>query len=799
MLLPRKKKHIIIAAVAVLAVISGAWAVSATSKKVDFSTEVKPLINKHCISCHGGVKAKGGFSLLFREEALASTESGKPAIIPGDPDQSELMRRITHTDPEERMPYQHEPLSKEDIEVFRQWIKQGAPRGDNWSYVALEPVEVPEPRTFFGLLPAKSDWAINEVDLFIEQQQREHGLDHAPEADKATLLRRVSLDVIGMPAPDSIAARFLSDNSDKAYENLVDALLASPRYGEKWTSMWLDLARYADTKGYEADRERSIWRYRDWLIRALNHDMPYDSFLIRQIAGDLLPDPSDDDYIATAFHRNTMTNDEGGTDNEEFRTSAVMDRVNTTWTAVMGTTFNCVQCHAHPYDPFKHEDYFRFLAFFNNSRDEDTEADYPLLRHYNNQDSAKLVRLIAWLSNNISKQSAKDYYTFLKTWQPTINSLQCDQYNNAALVSSWYAGLRNNGSCRLPQVQLGANKLMFRYLGNVRGGIWNIHLDSINGPLLQSVRLDTSGADWKIAEVDIPVVKGYHDLYFTYRNPNLKTPEETGVLFEWFTFRDAFPGKGRPGYDSAYRWFWQLMYAKVSTTPVMYENPGFMHRASYVFERGNWMVKGDRVEPGVPAALHPFPAKAPKNRLGLAQWIVSEQNPLTARTIVNRIWEQLFGKGLSEILEDLGTQGVAPTHPELLDWLSYQLVYEYDWSLKALIKTIVMSATYRQSAQLDAATAEKDPQNMFYTRSPRVRLSAEQVRDQALCIAGVISDKMYGPGVMPYQPEGIWLSPWNGSTWVQSKGEDQYRRAVYTYWKRSAAYPSMLTFDGVSR
>ncbi|HRI22527.1 MAG TPA: DUF1549 domain-containing protein, partial [Panacibacter sp.] len=271
---------------------------------VDFSTEVKPLINKHCISCHGGVKAKGGFSLLFRDEALAKTKDGKYGIIPGDPGGSELMRRITLNDPEDRMPYKHEPLTKDEMDIFRRWIKQGAQWGDNWSYVPLKPVEIPQPTSFFGLIQSKSKWAKNAVDNFIEQKLNEEKLKPSPQADKAILLRRLSLDIIGMPAPESIAQRFLQDSSEHAYEELVDSLLCSPHYGEKWTSMWLDLARYADTKGYERDDSRSIWRYRDWLIHAFNDDMPYDSFLIKQMAGDLLPNPADDDLIATAFHRN---------------------------------------------------------------------------------------------------------------------------------------------------------------------------------------------------------------------------------------------------------------------------------------------------------------------------------------------------------------------------------------------------------------------------------------------------------------------------------------------------------------
>jgi hypothetical protein len=274
---------------------------------------------------------------------------------------------------------------------------------------------------------------------------------------------------------------------------------------------------------------------------------------------------------------------------------------------------------------------------------------------------------------------------------------------------------------------------------------------------------------------------------------------ETGVLFEWFYFKEKFPGKEKPGYDAANQLFWQLMKAPASTTPVMFENPTNMHRASYVFERGNWLVKGDRVEPDVPKSLNAFPANAPKNRLGLAMWLSSKQNPLTARTMVNRIWEQLFGTGIAETLEDLGSQGIPPTHVELMDWLSYQFMNDDKWSIKKLIRTIVMSATYQQDSKITPLLQQKDPFNKYYARGARVRLTAEQVRDQSLAISGLLSTKMYGPSVFPYQPKGIWLSPWNGEEWKQNKDEDQYRRALYTYWKRSAPYPSMITFDGVAR
>ncbi|HEX9150490.1 MAG TPA: DUF1549 domain-containing protein, partial [Flavobacterium sp.] len=331
---------------------------SSNSKKVDYNTEVKPIFNKKCIICHGGIKAKSNFSLLFREDAMKPAKSGKYPIVPGHPEKSEMIRRIANNDPDERMPYQHEPLTKEEISILKRWIKQGAEWGEHWAYVPVQKPELPD---------VNNKWIRNEIDQFVYQKLEEEKLKPSPEADKQTLLRRVSLDIIGVPAEERIAKKFLKDNSDKAYENLVDELLSSPQYGEKWTSMWLDLARYADTKGFEKDPGRNIWQYRDWLIRAFNDDKPYNQFLIEQIAGDLLPDPTDAQYIATGFHRNTITNDEGGTDNEEYRTAAVVDRVNTTWTGLLGTTFACVQCHSHPYDPIRHDEYYKFLAFFNNS------------------------------------------------------------------------------------------------------------------------------------------------------------------------------------------------------------------------------------------------------------------------------------------------------------------------------------------------------------------------------------------------------------------------------------------------
>jgi hypothetical protein len=764
---------------------------------IDYNTQVKPILNKSCISCHGGVKREGGFSLLFRSEALAETESGKPAIIPGDPENSEMIRRLSLDDPEERMPYKHEPLAANDIKILTQWIKQGVKWGDHWAYVSVKESKVPEPKgALWGLLPSrKPEWINNDIDYFIYEKLQQAGLKPAAEADKATLLRRVSLDLTGLPPAPALLNQFLNNKKENAYEELVDSLLASKYFGERWTSMWLDIARYADTKGYERDDSRQIWRYRDWLIDAFNQDKPYDQFLTEQLAGDLLPSPTDANFIATAFHRNTMTNDEGGTDNEEFRTSAVMDRVNTTWEGIMSTTFACVQCHSHPYDPFTHEEYYEFMAFFNNSRDEDTYDDYPLLRSYSATDSVKLDSIVQWVKLYGSEKKSKDVYTFLKTWQPAYNSNQTDQFVNSELSDTKWLAMRNHGSARLAKVNLQHKKrLVYRYGGYLPGGIWTIHLDRPNGPVLATIPVaQTNG--WSISQADLPASSGVHDLYFRYVNPHLQKPDDTGIMFDWFHFTEELPGGNLADYQDIVDKYWQLLSARVSTTPIMLDNPDDMKRKTQVFERGNWLVKGDEVEADVPHALNPMPENAPKNRLGLAMWLTDKKNPLTARTMVNRLWEQLFGAGLVETLEDMGTQGAAPTHKELLDYLAYKYMNDFEWSTKKLLREMVLSATYRQDAKISKIALDKDPFNKLYGRSSRVRLTAEQVRDQALALSGLLSYKMYGPSVMPWQPDGIWQAPYNGQTWNTSAGEDQYRRSVYTYWKRTSPYPAMLTFD----
>ena len=789
------RQRLLVAALLLLGVGVVCWRVFAPEHRVDFNTEVKPIINAKCITCHGGVRAKGGFSLLFREDAFAKTESGRPAIVPGDPDHSEMIRRISSSDPEVRMPYKHESLSKEEIDVLRAWVKEGAPWGEHWAY---KPVEAPA-------VPAVSDpWVRGPIDEYVLGRLQKEGLRPAAEASRAVLLRRVSLDLIGLYPSDAVAMSYLESKDPHAYEALVDTLLESPHFGEKWAAMWLDLARYADTKGYERDDSRNIWRYRDWLIRAFNRDMPYDRFLTEQLAGDLLPHPTDDQYIATAFHRNTMTNDEGGTDNEEFRTAAVLDRVNTTWEAMLGTTFACTQCHSHPYDPFRHEDYYRFMAYFNDTRDEDSYADYPLLRSYSDSDRVKLNEVVEWVKREgESGEGARAavIQKLLRTWQPAINTLNADRFVNGELEDTKWLSFRNNGSARLRAVDLKGDDdwLIFRWRTEAPGGEWAIHLDSVRGPVIAQANVVTSG-DWKIAAAPVKIQQGVHDLYITYLNPRLHKPDEKGLVFDWFCFTRKFPGEGRPGYETEKAEFWRLLSEKVPTTPVMMDNPRDMHRVSNVFERGNWLLKGAVVTPGVPAVFGGcMPAGAPANRLGLAMWMTSKRNPLVSRTMVNRVWEQLFGTGIAETVEDLGSQGSPPTHRALLDYLAWQYMNTDQWSLKRLLKEIVMSATYREDSRVTGASLKADPFDRLYSRGARVRLSAEELRDQDLCICGQLSPELYGPSVFPYQPKGIWMSPYNGAEWVASKGSEQYRRAVYTYWKRSASYPSMISFDATSR
>jgi hypothetical protein len=440
------------------------------------------------------------------------------------------------------------------------------------------------------------------------------------------------------------------------------------------------------------------------------------------------------------------------------------------------------------------------MAYFNDTRDEDSQADYPLLRDFNDSSRSELNTVTNWVRSQAGEARARRVNKLIKTWEPSINSLTADHFINGELSDTKWLAFRQNGSARLKAVDLqDRDELIYRYTNLSKGGTWLIHLDSANGKVIATVKANAT-KDWTIEKIGIPPTTGVHDLYLTYTNPNLKKPDQNGILYDWFCFTQQFPGKGSADYTAMYNRYWKLLTLNVPATPVMMDNPADMHRASNVFERGNWLVKGEVVTPAVPASLSAcMPAGAPANRLGLAMWMTNPKNPLVSRTMVNRLWEQLFGSGLAETLEDLGTQGSPPTHRELLDYLAYNFMVTDQWSVKKLLREIVTSATYQEDAKVSPASLKGDPFDKWYSRGARVRLSAEQLRDQALCISQKMCPEMYGPSVFPYQPKGIWLSPWNGAQWVISKGQEQYRRALYTYWKRTASYPSMLTFDATSR
>lgn len=623
------------------------------SDKVDFNADVRPIINTKCITCHGGVKQSGKFSLLFEEEALEPNKSGKPAIIPGHASDSEMIKRILHSDPEQRMPPEGPPLSKAEVEILKKWIDQGAKWEDHWAFVPPESPELPE--------TDHEEWITNPIDQFALARMEEHGLEPSPEAAPEVLIRRLSLDLVGLPPRADHIQRYRAKPTKETYNDIVDELLDSPHYGERWAAMWMDLARYADTKGYQKDRHRPMWKYRDWVIKAFNADMPFDQFTVEQLAGDLLPSPSQDQLIATGFHRNTMTNDESGTDDEEFRVSAVLDRVNTTWEVWQGITMACVQCHSHPYDPIKHDEFYEFYAFMNNTQDADTWTDTPTM--------------------------------------PVFTEVQED--NREAII---------------------------HWLDSVKAG----------------------GQEKTLASLVAAKEKELHSF------------------------------RGEP-------------------LPIMKELPAEEQRTTFVFERGNWMSHGKEVQPGVPGSMPAMPDGAPQNRLGMARWLVSDDNPLTARVTVNRIWGQLFGRGIVETQEDFGSQGIPPTHPELLDWLAVSFREDHQWHIKSFVRQIVSSSTYKQSSKMSPALRDKDPANYWLARGPRVRLTAEQVRDQALAVSGLLSPQLLGHSVMPPQPDGIWQVINNPERWVTSEGDNRYRRGLYTYWRRTSPYPSMVAFDSPSR
>lgn len=768
----------------------GIWGVKKIifpTNAIDFNSDIRPILNRHCLRCHGGVKASGGLSFLFEAEAFQAAESGKFAIVRGKVGKSELIRRIKHSDPELRMPLDADPLSQQEIQLLTDWVDQGAPWAKHWAYIPPEKPALADPSTS-SVFPLK-----NEIDNYILDRLQQEAIPPSPVADKTTLIRRLALDLTGLPPTDAEVADFLNDESDTAVEKVIDRLLDSPHFGERWAAMWMDLARYGDSQGYQKDPYRSIWRYRDWLIDAFNDDLPFDQFTVQQLAGDLLATPSEKELLATAFHRNTMTNDEGGTDDEEFRVAAVIDRINTTWEVWQGTTMSCVQCHSHPYDPFVHKDFYTSMAFFNNTEDADTRNDAPNLMSFSKADKENLKRWTNRLSptpiaDSISDSKDLNRYRRLAlfpNWKPGFcddwDKLYIDDRNRARNISNGaWLSFEDVNLTGVDAISVNHSKIK----EDIKLAIFS---GSLDGPLLGEAKVsrgertqiqltNPSNSPVRLflqiqSESKIPRVFRLEGLSFATNEPIVTKKEVADSLAEL----SQIP------------------------TPIMKDLSGSASRTTHVFERGNWLVHGEVVKADVPESLFPIQSDGEANRLDLAKWLVDPENPLTARVIVNRFWAEMMGRGIVETVEDFGSQGTPPSHPALLDWLAIQFQEDMQWSVKKLLKFIASSSAYQQSSVTSPIAQEKDPNNQWWSRAYRKRLTAEQVRDQALAVSGLLSAKMYGPSVMPPQPDGVWQVIRQVLRWRESQGEDRYRRALYTFWRKSSPYPSFLTFDSPSR
>ena len=643
----------------------------------DFDRDIRPLLAAKCVGCHNEELRTAGLVLESRETALTGGGRGA-AIVPGEPDRSLLLRAVRH-EGELKMPPGGR-LAEAEIQLLSDWIRGGAawgsgpaaPRGRHWAFAP--PVRPERP------VVSNPGWNRTAVDEFILARLEREGIQPSPPASKRTLIRRAYLDVIGLPPTPEEVEAFVADERAEAWSEVVERLLASRHFGERWGRRWLDQARYADSDGGSRDEPRHIWRYRDWVIDSLNRDQPFDQFVVEQLAGDLLENPRTDQIIATGFNRNTLLQIENGTDREQYRVEMVYDRVDTMGTVFLGLSVGCARCHDHKFDPISQREYFRLFAFFNSTDDWD--------------DSRPRFR------------------------QRSIN---------------------------------------------------NLH--EVHAPLLEF------GSPGEIARRDAirAQIVALEDELAAYR-------------------KSAMPAKGDPGLVERDRLIDHLVRSmpRIDSTMVMRELDG--PRETFVHESGNFLNPGERVVPGVLAALHPFEGRQSPNRLDLAHWLVNRENPLTARVAANRIWQEYFGLGLVETENDFGTQGSPPTHPELLDWLAVEFM-ERGWSRKAIHRQILNSATYRQSSHARAELEERDPRNRLLARQRRLRLEAEIVRDVGLTVSGLLTPTIGGPGVYPPQPETAMLASQVKKTWEPSEGEGRHRRGMYTFFWRVTPHPALMVFD----
>ncbi|MCO6455297.1 MAG: PSD1 domain-containing protein [Pirellulaceae bacterium] len=871
----------------------------ATATAVTYSRDIQPLLARHCLACHGPDKAEAGLRLDLAERATAPLESGVRAIVPGDAEASELLRRVAATDDAERMPPEGEPLTAEQVELLRQWIAAGAAFEQHWAY---QPVREPP-------LPAVSHsaWVRNPIDRFVLARLEQAGVEPSPPADAATLLKRLHYDLVGLPpSPEDVLA-FLNDSSPRAYEDLVDRLLDSPHFGERWGRHWLDKARYADSDGYEKDNPRpDAWRYRDWVIDAIQGDVPFDRFTIEQLAGDLLPDASPRDKLATAFHRQTLTNTEGGTDQEEFRVEATFDRTETTAAVWMGLTMTCARCHSHKYDQIPQREYYQLFAFFNNANETTTEVptSQEALESYERQraDHAALVadaerryaeakkelgpQVEAWLNEQAARLAEqvsplgfqplkpiaatatsgatltpqddhsllaagtvpdKDTYTLVfEAPSEPLSGLRLELLADESLPAGG-PGRAPNGNFVLSRVELltspdasterretmepvelvdaeadfTQDKFSPRgVLSDEERSGWAIapqmgksHQLSLfaAGPVrrdgaryLHVILHQDYGGAHTIGRVRAAAITGFdplralpRELADAVRTPAEKrTAEQRERIADHVASLDPRAGKLAAELADLRKQAPQPPVMKVRVMTAA-------SRPTRLLQRGDFLQPAaDELRGGALAVIahsHPLVARQPNgvpDRIDLASWLVDARHPLTARVTVNQVWAHLFGRGLVPTLNDFGVRGELPTHPELLDWLAWQFPRGMGWSRKQLIRAIVTSATYRQSSVHRADLQRIDPTNRLLGRQNRLRVEAEIVRDLHLAAAGLLSTKVGGPSVFPPLPPGVAeLSYANNFKWQTSPGEDRYRRGMYTFFKRTAPHPTLISFD----
>lgn len=735
-----------------LLLLGAGFSVVLLQAKVDFNREIRPLLSENCFKCHGfdEKERKSGLRLDLRAEAIKPSKSGAQAIVPGKPDGSELFKRLITQDADDQMPpvKSGKKLTAAQIKTVKQWITEGAEYQAHWSFVPPSRPELPEVK--------RANWSRNEIDRFILARLEKDKLRPLPEANKETLIRRLSLDLTGLPPTLAEIEAFLADRGANAYEHLVDRLLKSPRYGERMAVDWLDAARFADTHGYHLDSGRDLTAWRDWVIESFNNNQPFDAFTIEQLAGDILAERLTAETgrkeaggltvaeleskktkmrVASGFNRNHMINYEGGAIAEEYQHAYLVDRVNTTSTVWLGLTFACAQCHDHKYDPITQKEYYQFYAFFNNVPESGLDGysgnAKPFLQLPTAAESKRL--------NQIDEG--------LRQTQTAFNEAEAAL---PPLQSLWEKAWREKS----PATPTDREKPILELLTKPS--------ESLNEA--QRKQLSTFFRETAAPESFRTLSKALSDLRKERDGLN-KAIQTTMVMGELATPRD---------------------------TP--------MHL------RGLYDQLGEKVSPGVPASLPSIKTQGRADRLNLAEWLVSPDQPLTARVAVNRFWQQYFGTGFVKSAEDFGSQGEQSSHPELLDWLATEFM-QSGWNVKALNKKIVMSATYRQSSRMSSKTHERDPENRLLARGPRFRLKAEFVRDQALAVGGLLGETIGGRSVRPYQPGDLWRelsqradsANFSAQFFVQSTGSDLYRRSMYTFWKRTSPPPQMSTFDAPDR